>query len=167
MAALFLPFGALVALGAAPPARAAVGVAVGPRVGLELHEDVDPFVGGDLRLSFAQSPLVLAPSFDWYFDEDKRLFQIGLTALSPLPIRSRLVRPYVGPGIGVTAFSYHEGVPPTDDNGSRIALNLVGGVCFDLPVLTPFVQTMVSIGEFDLVTVGSGVLIAFGREERN
>lgn len=164
---------ALAALGslafAAPPQSTTpdkVGFRVGPRIGLEFHDDPDLFVGGDMRLSFPMSPLTINPTFDRYFDEDKSLFHLGVDALYYLPIPTGLLDPYVGPGIGVTGFSFHEGVPTTDDVGYRIGLNLVGGVCFDVPMFAPFAQVMVSIGEIDLVTSGGGILVDFGRHGR-
>lgn len=147
---------------AAWPAWADVGFRVGPRTGLEFHKDKDLLAGADVRLSFPLSPLTINPIFDYYFDEDRTLFQIGVNALYYLPIPPRVLAPYVGTGVAVTGFSYHRGVPTDDDNGSRVGLNLIGGVCFDLPVLTPFAQAMVTLGKIDLVTIGGGFLFDFG-----
>lgn len=126
------------------------------------------FVGADVRLSFRLSPLTINPMFDYYFDERQRLFQVGVNALYYLPISP--VEPYVGAGVGVTAFSLKDTMPPAgemvveDDNGSRVGMNLIGGVCFDLPVVTPFVQAMLTVGEIDLLTVGGGLLFRIGGE---
>ena len=148
------------------PARADVGVRIGPRGGLQLRGDTDPFVGADLRLTFSLSPLTLNPTFDYYFDEDRTLFQVGLNALYTLPV-SGPVKPYAGIGIGLTAFAYDEkgmmnGGSQRDGQGSRVGLNLIGGVSLATPWLTPFVQAMVSLGEIDLVTIGGGVLFDLG-----
>ena len=48
------------------------------------------------------------------------------------------------------------------DVGRPIGLNLIGGVCFDLPVLAPFAQATVTLGEIDRVTIGGGFLFDFG-----
>ena len=116
------------------PARADVGVSLGPRGGLQLRGDTDPFVGADLRLTFSLSPLTLNPTFDYYFDEDRTLFQIGVNALYALPV-SASIKPYAGAGIGLTAFAYDEtgmmtGENQRDSQGSRMGLNLIGGVTF-------------------------------------
>lgn len=139
----------------------------GPRIGLEFHDDADLVMGADVRFSFSRSPLTINPIFDYYVDEDRTLFQLGLNALYHVPIPTELFSPYAGVGVGVTAFSYRDDVPTDDDNGSRVGLNLVGGACFDLPVVTPFVQTMVSSGEIDLVTIGGGLLFGFGGDGRS
>jgi hypothetical protein len=148
---------------AAQPAWADVGFRVGPRIGLEFHDDKNLFMGADVRLSFPLSPLTINPIFDYYFDEDRTLFQIGVNALYYPPIPPRLFDPYICAGVGVTTFSSPERGPPTiDSHGSRVGLNLVGGVCFDLPVLAPFAQAMITLGEIDLVTIGGGFLFDFG-----
>jgi hypothetical protein len=145
-------------------AHADVGVSLGPRGGVQLRGDTDPFAGADVRLTFSLSPLTLNPTFDYYFDEDRTLFQIGVNALYALPV-SASVKPYAGVGIGLTAFAYdEEGTIGTqrDSQGSRVGLNLIGGVTFATPWLTPFVQAMVSLGKIDLVTIGGGVLFDLG-----
>jgi opacity protein-like surface antigen len=146
-------------------ARADAGVSLGPRGGLQLRGDTDPFVGADLRLTFSLSPLTLNPTFDYHFDEDRTLFQVGVNALYALPV-SAPVKPYAGVGMGLAVFAYDEmamgmmtGGNPRDGQGSRVGLNLIGGVTFATPWLTPFVQAMVSLGEIDLVTVGGGLLL--------
>ena len=149
-----------------PPARADVGVSLGPRGGLQLRGDTDAFAGAELRLTFSLSPLTLNPTFDYYFDEDRTLFQFGVNALYVLPV-SASVKPYAGVGIGLTAFAYDEtrmltGENARDSQGSRVGLNSIGGVTFATPWLTPFVQAMVSLGKIDLVTIGGGVLFDLG-----
>jgi hypothetical protein len=153
----------------AHPTWADVGFRVGPRVGLELHQDKDLFLGADVRLSFPLSPLTINPIFDYYFDEDRTLFQVGVNALYYLPIPTRRLSPYLGAGVAMTGFSFHDNalspgspVSISDDNGSRVGLNLMAGVCFDLPVLTPFAQAMITVGDIDLVTIGGGFLFGFG-----
>jgi hypothetical protein len=69
--------------------------------------------------------------------------------------------------MALTAFAYDEkgmmtGDTRRDSQGSRVGLNLIGGVTLATPWLTPFVQAMVSLGEIDLVTIGGGLLIDLG-----
>ena len=147
-------------------ARADVGVSLGPRGGLQLRGETDPFVGADLRLRFSLSPLTLNPTFDYYFDENRTLFQVGVNAHYALPVSASL-EPYAGVGIGLTFFAEDEtrtmiGDNQLDSHGSRVGLNLIGGVTFPTTWLAPFVQAMVSLGKIDLVTVGGGVLFDLG-----
>lgn len=138
-------------------ARAEVGLRLGPRAGLEF-ENQDWFIGADVRLSFPLSPLTINLTFDYYFAEDQTLFQIGVNALYYVPTPARLLDPYVGVGVGLTSFSLDEvmDMGATDSHGNRFGLNLIGGVCFDLPVVSPFAQVMVSVGDIDLITIGGG-----------
>lgn len=73
-------------------ARADGGVSLGPRGGLQFRGDTDPFVGADLRLTFAVSPLTLNPTFDHHFAKDRTLWQVGVNALYALPV-SALIKP--------------------------------------------------------------------------
>jgi len=147
----------------APEPAGDIGIRGGVRGGAELHADMDPAIGTDLRLSFPLSPLTINPIFDYYVDEDRTLYQIGVNALYYLPVPTRVFDPYLGVGVALTAFAYERGVETTDDNGSRLGMNLIAGVCFDTPVLSPFAQVMVTVGEIDLVTIGAGVLFDFGK----
>ena len=148
--------------GVSGSARADVGVRLGPRAGVELHDDADPFVGADLRLSFPLSPLVINPTFDHFFDEKTTVYQLSFNALYDLPLPTRRLDPYVGVGVNVTRFSFKENTPGVDDNGSRVGINLLAGACFDLPLVSPFAQVTKGIGEFDLLTVGGGLVVALG-----
>ena len=155
----------------APAVRADTGVQVGGRGGIQLlddpalrHEDA-PFVGAEARFSFELSPLIVALTFDHFFVEDRTLFQIGANALYDLPIDLSFLYPYAGAGVGVARFELPEvaGVATSnaDSNGTRLGLNLVGGVRFDhvaLPVVRPFAQVAATVGPIDLLTVVSGVL---------
>jgi len=142
-------------------------------------------LGAESRLSFQLSPLIVALTIDHFFVEDRTLFQIGANALYDLPVRHSFLYPYLGAGVGLTRFALPEaGAAPTsndvgpdgpvlsgpeslgtaeasDSNGMRLGLNLVGGVRlehFDLPVLRPFAQVMLSLGPIDLLTIVGGVL---------
>lgn len=147
-------------------ARAEVGFRLGSRAGVELHDDADLSFGADMRLSFALSPLTINPAFDYYVDEDKTLFQVAVNALYHLPAAAPHVDGYGGVGVGVTAFSFHQGVQTNDDHGSRLGLNLLAGVCFDLPVVAPYAQVVGSVGELDLFTISAGLLVELGGGER-
>ena len=143
-------------------ARAEVGVRLGPWAGAELHDDVDPFVGADLRLSFPLSPLMINPTFTYFFDEKVRIYQVSFNALYNFPLPTPRFDPYVGVGVNVTVFSFKENTPSVDNEGKRLGMNLIAGACFDLPLVSPFAQVTKGIGEFDLLSVGGGLVVALG-----
>jgi hypothetical protein len=141
-------------------ARADTGLQIGARGGVQLRDENALFVGGDVRLSFELSPLVISLTYDHFF-VDGTLSQVGASALYDLPLATSFLDPYLGVGIGVTRFEVAEEPGVEDANGMRIGLNLVGGVRFEhlaLPVVRPFAQVMVTLGPIDLVTIGGGVL---------
>jgi len=150
------------------------GVRIGSRGGVELQGGVDPYVGADLRLSFPLSPLTINPRFDYVFDEKMTLYRLSVNALYYLPVPLRRVDPYVGIGVNVTSFSFKEKTPPlassdspgADDNGARLGMNLAAGACFDLPVISPFVEVVKGIGEFDPLSLSAGLLVALDGDQR-
>jgi hypothetical protein len=155
----------------APAVRADTGVQLGARGGVQLLDDDAlrhqgaPFAGAEARFSFELSPLIVALSFDHFFVEDRTLFQVGANALYDLPIGHAFLYPYAGAGVGVTRFALPEmagaASSNADSNGTRMGLNLVGGLRFDhaaLPVARPFAQVAATVGPIDLLTVVGGIL---------
>ncbi len=86
------------------PSWADTAVRIGPRGGVELEDETDPYVGADLRLSFSLSPLTINPTFDYVFDEKLTLYRVSVNALYYLPVPIGRVDPYVGIGVNVTHF---------------------------------------------------------------
>ncbi len=170
---LFIGFASAVS----PAVRADTGVQVGARGGVQLLDDPAlrhqgaPFAGAEARFSFELSPLIVALTFDHFFVEDRTLFQVGANALYDLPVDLAFLYPYAGAGVGVTRFALPEvagaATSNADSNGTRMGLNLVGGVRFDhlaLPLARPFAQVAATVGPIDLLTVVGGVL--FELDER-
>ena len=148
---------------AVPPAAAAdTGFYASPRTGVETQH-ADLAVGAELMLAFDASPLRIRPAFDYYFAGDLTLFHVGIDALYAVS-GPRLFAPYAGVGIGVTRFSGNDEGDPGgdpaamgDSHGGRVALDLIGGVCFDLPVVAPYVEVSAALSAIDLVTVAAGL----------
>ena len=97
--------------------------------------------------------------------EDRTLYQVGANALYDLPLGLSFLYPYLGVGVASTGFALPEtqGPPATggDSNGTRLGMNLLGGVRFDhvaLPVVRPFAQVMLGVGPIDMFTIVGGVL---------
>jgi hypothetical protein len=154
-------------------ARADTGVQLGARGGIQLLDDDELrsrnafSVGVEARFAFELSPLIVNLTFDHFFVEDRTLFQIGANALYDLPVGLSFLYPYLGLGVGATGFEVPETAGPAmmmmggDSNGTRLGMNLLGGVRFDhvaLPVVRPFAQVMLSVGPIDLFTIVGGVL---------
>ena len=160
----------LALLGSGSYARADVGVEAGGRIGVDFEDDQDLFVGADLRLKFAASPLTINPTFDYFFVGGDSLYQLGANALYAPTLATPLYGPYVGIGFAVARFAKEEpaGMPGQpvggeDNEGIRGGLNLIAGMRIDLPVLKPYAQAMVSTGDIDTYTLSLGILTDFGR----
>jgi hypothetical protein len=151
---------------AAGPAWAEPALRIGAHGGVELRDRADPFVGVDLRLSFPRSPLTINPTFDYVFDEKMTLYELSVNALFYLPVPIRRFNPYIGVGVNVTSFSYKEITAGVDDNGNRMGMNLAAGVCFDVPVVSPFLHIGKRIGELDFVSFGAGFVVALAGGDR-
>jgi len=140
---------------------------VGPRAGLELRDGADAVVGVDLRMSFPLSPLTINPTFFHVLDPKMRIEELNVNALYHLPVALERLDPYLGVGVKVTRFSYKDTAPrEVDDNGNRMGLNLVGGVCVDLPVTSAFVEVQRGVGELTAFAAGAGLAIALDSDAR-
>jgi Outer membrane protein beta-barrel domain len=116
-------------------ARADLGVQVGPRAGVAFGDDVDPYVGLDVRLTAPSSPLTLQPTFDYVFDEKQTLYHIGGNLLYEVPVAFRL-KPYFGVGVSYSTFALNKPNGPSmlaeapgtaDDEGHRLSAGVSVG----------------------------------------
>lgn len=161
----------VLASAAAPAARADTGIQVGARAGVQLLDDEELryegafALGADARFGFELSPLIVNVTFDHFFIKDRTLFQVSANALYDLPVGLSFLYPYLGVGVGASRFALPEASGPPvmggDSNGTRLGMNLLGGVRFEhvaLPVVRPFAQVMGSLGPIDLFTIVGGVL---------
>jgi outer membrane protein W len=158
----------LVASLACRAVRADLGVQVGPHAGVAFSNDVDPYVGLDLRLTAPSSPLTLQPTFDYVFDENQTLYHIGGNLLYELPIAFRL-KPYVGVGVSYSTFVLNKANAPimsteapgtADDEGHRLGMVLLAGARLELPWVSPFFQVTKGIGELHALAVGGGIEVS-------
>jgi hypothetical protein len=130
----------------ASPAQAQVGFKVGPRLGIDASEDVsgesgEIFLGADARISSAALPIVINPTFDWYFVDDPLSFwSVSANALYPIGIDNAVFTPYFGGGVGLYNASIDGG-----DSSTDFGLNAIFGAQFlDAAPVTPFVEAQYS-----------------------
>jgi len=153
---------------AAGAARADVGVTVGPHAGVAFSNDVNPYVGLDVRLTVPSSPLTLQPTFDYVFDENQTLYHVSGNLLYEVPVAFRL-KPYFGVGVSYSTFALNlaggpsmsgEDLGTADDEGHRLGMLLLAGARLDLPWVSPFLQVTKGIGEFHALAVGGGLQVS-------
>jgi hypothetical protein len=147
-------------------AAADPAVRIGSRGGVALGDAADPYVGVDLRLSFPASPLTINPTFDYTFDARRTVYEVSVNALYYLPVPIQRVDPYVGIGANVTSFAYKQNTPGVDNSGNRLGMNLAAGACIDLPIVSPYLQVVKTIGEIDPLSLGAGLVVALDGDDR-
>lgn len=142
-------------------ADAQVGFTIGPRLSLDVGDDIDPnsstfAAGADVRVSSVALPFIINPTYDFYFLDDDggdvNFSTLNINALFPFGINNQVFTPYSGLGVGFAFTSANDNT--TTDTG----INIVTGAQFDLLPLQPFVELGYSV----YFTDGDNNLNAFG-----
>ena len=161
--ALFICTIALLGLGAfmtAPAQAQSTGapgtqVEIGPRVGFDVGDVEELFIGLDARINDARFAVTAHPALDVYFTEGGSLVQLNLNALYDFDIENTGLFPYAGGGLGFSFVS--------DGGGSDVGLNLVGGARFASDnIFTPFAQAQFTVGDIDFFALSGGLLFRLG-----
>ena len=131
-------------------------IEIGPRVGFDVGDLEELFLGVDARINNARFPVTAQPALDVYFIEGGSLVQLNLNALYDFEIEDTGFFPYAGGGLG---FSFVNNGGSTSDVG----LNLVGGARFASDtIFTPFAQAQFTIGDIDFFALSGGILFRLG-----
>ena len=135
---------------ATAPPEGQTQVYVGPRLGFDLGDVEELFVGVDARIHNTAFPIVVQPALDIYLQEGSSLIQLNVNALYPFAIEDVGFQPYAGGGLG---FSFV-------NDRSDVGLNVVGGALFesDSPI-TPFAQAQITVGDIDFFALSGGILL--------
>jgi len=152
------------------PARAQVSVDLGPRIGLPLGDlsdaDASLFIGADARITTPSLPVVLNPSFDFYFIDapegaDVSAFAVDLNALYEFGVENVAFTPYAGGGLAITRFDSEVDTAfgSFGSSTTEVGLNLIGGARFLLDPVQPFAQLNINIGgDIQRLGITGGVL---------
>lgn len=166
--AFLLTFGLL----ATPQAQAQVTFEVGPRLGIDVGDVEELFIGADARISSAGFPLIINPTFDYYFTDDPLTFwSLSANALYPFVADNAAFTPYAGAGIGLYRSSVDDievfGQTVEGDSVTDIGLNLIFGAQFlNTGPVSPFAEAQYSSVFSDgdtgnLFSIKGGVLFGF------
>ncbi len=145
-------------------AQAQNSIEIGPRIGIDLGDVEELFVGADLRFSTPALPIKINPGFDYYMvDGDVSLWTIDVNALYEFGVNNQMFTPYVGAGFVYSRASVDTGTDLLGDvSDSEVGLGIVGGATFSAGSLKPFVQAKFKLGgDTDLFSVGGGLLFSF------
>jgi hypothetical protein len=128
---------------------------LGPHVGFNFDVD-DPFIGFEGRFDVGDigttAIVQINPSVSYYFTDYIDLLNFSLNVPFEFKVRGSVLRPFVAPGLGI--WHRNNGRSDTD-----LALNLIGGLLFDVDAVEPFVQLRVSIGDGSTAELMGGLLI--------
>ncbi|NBB87701.1 MAG: outer membrane beta-barrel protein [Bacteroidetes bacterium] len=144
-------------------------VEVAPRLGYDLGDLEELFIGAEGRFYVEDLPVVLSPAFDYYFTSSDfegtslNVFGIDLNALYEFELEDSAITPYAGAGIGIIRVSASGTVEgfSVSSSSTETGINLLGGAIFtiDAPV-RPFAQAKTNIGsDFTLFSLMGGILI--------
>lgn len=128
--------------------------AVGPRVGFDMANVEELLLGADVRLGHPDLPVEGQASLDVYLPARGSFVTFSTNVLYPFRVENAALQPYAGAGLG---FLFYD----TAGTGeSDVGLNFVGGARFPSSrPFTPFVQTQITLGTVDLITISGGVLV--------
>jgi len=88
--------------GLSQTASAQVDVSVGPRLGIDVGDVEEVFLGADVRIQSPAVPVIINPTFDYYFTDDPLTFWgLSANALFPFGVNNQAFTPYAGAGLGI------------------------------------------------------------------
>lgn len=115
-------------------------IQVGPRIGIDVGDVEEPFLGADVRIGLAASRFVINPTFDYYFVDDPRTYwSLSGNALYRFGIDNQVFVPYSGAGLGLYRSSIDGGGSSTD-----VGINAIFGAEFLFGSVRPFVEAQYS-----------------------
>lgn len=150
------------------PAEAQVqSSAIGPRLGVDLGDVEEVFLGVDARVSSTDFRMILNPTFDYYFTEDPVTFwSLSANALYPFGVgdMNQSFTPYAGAGLGIFRTSVDGqasgmfGASSTD-----LGVNLKFGAIIPGGTIAPFAEAQYSPvfaeDSYNLFNIKGGLLI--------
>lgn len=110
-------------------------------------------LGGQARFGLEALPLILNPSFDYFFNDVRgvQTVQFDFNVLLPLARRRNAFVPYVGAGVAVTRVSLDgPPLPPIERAETNRGLNLLGGAVMGRGPVRLFAQARYTRGRHRL-----------------
>ncbi len=134
---------------------------------LSLAKEMDFGIGArtTIDLSIPSFPLEVIASFDYFFPEDRpagndvTYWELNGNVAHEFPVRSPVVKPYVGAGLSLAHTSNSSvGMAATNE----LALNILGGAKFTMGNLNPFGELRIELGGADQFVLTGGVMFQVG-----
>lgn len=141
---------------------------IGPRVGIDVGDIEDPFIGVDARITSMQLPVVINPTFDYYLVGDGQTFwSLSTNLLYDFGPEDTPLSFYGGAGLGIYRFSFEGDVAdlPFREGSTDVGANFLFGAMLPSPSFTPFAELqytpIFSDGSPTLFGLKGGILIGF------
>jgi len=157
--------------------QAQTAVEVGPRIGIDVGDIEEFFIGAEGRIVSDALPVIISPAFDFYFvgseveGVDQSIFTIDVNALYEFGVDNEAFTPYAGGGLGLVRSSVESqgtdipGVGTVgggSESSTDVGLNVVGGAIIQTETLRPFVQAKITFSDdFTLFGLMGGLLFSF------
>lgn len=147
---------------------AQTSIQIGPRVGIDIGDIEEPYAGIDVRISSEQLPVIINPTFDYYFvGENRTMWSLAGNILYPFGLEERPVTFYGGVGLGMYRFSaegdFSSG--PFREGTTDFGANFLFGTMVFSGTFTPFAELnytpIFSEGSPSLFGVRGGILVRF------
>ncbi len=160
----------LAALWAVPQAQAQAIVKLGPRLSLDLGDIADAAgsdgaIGVDARIRSENFPVQANGNFEYYPVDDNLTVQaFDLNAVFLFIAEDQTATPYAGLGLGIIRVLSDLDIEDGDfgDDDTELGTNFVGGVEFDLGLITPFLEAQFTNGDdIDRFGLSGGLLLTF------
>lgn len=141
-------------------AQAQTEISLGPKVGFDVADISEPYIGADVRIELEDFPVRINPKFDFYFASDpapnvsRTIWSVGANGLFDFDLDDNDITPYAGAGLQIFRSSSSGG--GVTFSTTDLGLTGVGGAEFDLDGFRPFVQA-----ELGLI-FGTGSPTTFG-----
>ena len=146
-------------------AQAQTEISLGPKVGFDVADISEPYIGADVRIELEDFPVRINPTFNFYFaPENVTFWSIGANGLFDFELDDSDITPYAGAGLQL----FRTSVSATTQFGSfsasatDLGLTGIGGAEFNLDGFRPFVQAELGLifgtGSPTLLGLGGGVL---------
>lgn len=162
LTALFL------AVGLPSETQAQTSFQIGPRVGIDIGDIEDPFVGVDARITSMRLPVVINPTFDYYLvGEGLTFWSLSGNLLYPFGPADNPLSFYGGVGLGIYRFSSEGNIenPRYRQGATDVGANFLFGAMLPSPSFTPFAELqytpIFTDGSPTLFGIKGGILIGF------
>lgn len=141
---------------------------IGPRVGIDIGDIEEPYVGVDARITSMRLPVVINPTFDYYLvGEGQTFWSLSGNLLYPFGPADNPLSFYGGLGLGIYRFSV-EGAAvnlPFRQGSTDVGANFMFGAMLPSPSFTPFAELqytpIFADGSPTLFGIKGGILIGF------